>query len=299
MWKPIPDVLSKGPLSPGGSQKILIADDDAGVTDQIVKVLGKAGYDCRVARSGQACLNELRKDPYHLLLAEILIPEIDGYDLCRHIRNDPLLFSLPVIFLTIMKDKNEVLKSFELGVDDYIAKPFQTSDLLCRVKGALIRATRHLDLHPVTRLPGQNVLLKKLAFLLEEKELFSCYAVRLPAFQSFVAQQGPAAGDWTLRMIAEILRDVMIESEAQIQFIAHLDDQSLVLITDSRFDKAMSAEIAGRFSKKLGLLSLSAPALAPEIAPVSFDALPAVHYRLILDELLAAGARQPGASLPA
>lgn len=252
MWQTLSQQKNKRKAQPARfNHKILIADDDQNLTQQLCKLLAKSGFECTVTGSGKDCIRELGTGAYDLLIAEILIPEVDGYDLCRYVRNNFRFLSLPVIFLTIMKDKNEILKSFELGVNDYITKPFQSSDLITRIKSVLLRAGKNEDIHPLTRLPGRNILQRRLSALIEEKELFCAFAADIRGLRFINRAYGFAEGDKLLKMTSDTIAGAVEQTRSSIQFLCHTGADDFVFATEAHVRESLAKTIIEGYNIKM------------------------------------------------
>lgn len=117
-------------------QKILIVDDDSNIAELISLYLTKECYDTTIVEDGQAALDAFRKDTYNLILLDIMLPGIDGYEVCREIRKTSLI---PIIMLSAKGEIFDKVLGLELGADDYIIKPFDSKELVARVKAVLRR----------------------------------------------------------------------------------------------------------------------------------------------------------------
>ncbi len=119
---------------PPDSGKILIVDDNEKNTDLLARMIQKAGYGSEKAYSGQQALNklDLRKD-FDLVLLDVKMPEMDGYEVCSQIKSNPLTAEIPVIFLTASDSVSDVIKGFEAGGIDYVSKPFYMEELILRI----------------------------------------------------------------------------------------------------------------------------------------------------------------------
>ncbi|MDR1872393.1 MAG: response regulator transcription factor [Deltaproteobacteria bacterium] len=120
---------------------VLIVDDDQELSDLLVEALTSYGYRPVAVHSGQEMRQALSGGPFNLILLDIMMPGEDGLDLCRALKTpgSPQA-STPVIFLTALKDTADTVVGLELGADDYLAKPFQTRELIARVRAVLRRA---------------------------------------------------------------------------------------------------------------------------------------------------------------
>lgn len=115
--------------------KILIAEDEEAIANLIKINLKKAGYDCVCAYDGEEVANEMENGHYDLLLLDIMLPKIDGYELMDYANT----LSLPVIFITAMDSTDHKVKGLKMGAEDYISKPFEIVELLARVETVLRR----------------------------------------------------------------------------------------------------------------------------------------------------------------
>ncbi|MEK6743896.1 MAG: response regulator [Nitrospirota bacterium] len=115
-------------------KKILIADDNENIRDALTYLLEDEGYELRLASDGADTLRKVRERKPDILFLDIMMPEINGYDVCRTIKNDPDLKSIYVIMLTAKGQVAEQERGKEVGADEYIVKPFSPMEILARVK---------------------------------------------------------------------------------------------------------------------------------------------------------------------
>jgi class 3 adenylate cyclase len=126
-------------------QEVVLVVDDVPQNIRLLEaVLSPRGYEVLTAGSGEAALQKLAERPPDLVLLDILMPGMDGYEVCRRIRQDPATAFLPVVMITASGDQ-EKLRALESGADDFVTKPFDQSELLARV-GSLIRVKRYHDM---------------------------------------------------------------------------------------------------------------------------------------------------------
>lgn len=132
-------------------KKILVIDDEFPVRYLIEHTLRRKGYDVQAVKDGSAGLMTAREYQPDLIVVDIMMPDIDGFQVCREIRDDPLLKKTPVIFLTALMTKKHKLQAFEVGADDYLVKPFQADELMAHISAVLRRMevrTAEPDLPP-------------------------------------------------------------------------------------------------------------------------------------------------------
>ena len=116
---------------------ILIAEDEVSIADLARLYLTKEGYRVNVARDGQEALESARRLPPDLVVLDLMLPRVDGWEVCRRLRKES---NVPVIMLTARDDDVDKIVGLELGADDYLTKPFNPRELVARVKAVLRRA---------------------------------------------------------------------------------------------------------------------------------------------------------------
>ena len=130
---------------------ILVVDDDEIVARTIERSLRGPDFRVTVAQSGVQALQMARRQPPDLMVLDVLMPGMDGYEVCRQLRADPLLSHLPVLFLTARSKEEDKLEGFHAGADDYLPKPFNVEELIMRVKAILRRSTLPTPTYGVRR----------------------------------------------------------------------------------------------------------------------------------------------------
>lgn len=130
---------------------LLIVDDDNVVAEMLEMMLRNAGYEVRRAASGEEALQQIYKAPPDALICDVLLPGIDGYTLCKRVRQHPLTKTLPILMLTAQGDISAKIAGFEAGANDYLAKPFEPPELVYRVKNLLARTASETPSAPLRR----------------------------------------------------------------------------------------------------------------------------------------------------
>lgn len=148
------------------SSNVLIVDDVLDNIQVAMNILKEDNYNFSYAKNGEDALKLLRESSFDLVLLDIMMPGIDGYEVCRRMKADPILLDIPVIFLTAKADIDSMTKGFKTGGVDYITKPFHASELLARSK-------THLELYKAKKILTNNNLSLETKLKLEEKRIFT------------------------------------------------------------------------------------------------------------------------------
>lgn len=122
-------------------QKILVVDDDASIREVLCFALRKAGFETATAENGEQALRRFAIERPVLVILDILMPEMDGTEVCRRLRADPLTRAVPIVFLSSKDDEIDRVVGLELGGDDYVSKPFSPRELVARVRAILRRTS--------------------------------------------------------------------------------------------------------------------------------------------------------------
>ena len=126
-------------------EKILVVDDEANIVDLVRMYLEQGGFGVQAASDGRQALEAIERQPPALMILDLMLPEVDGLDVCRRVRMGKVAPDLPIIMLTARDDDIDKIVGLELGADDYVTKPFNPRELVARVKAILRRV------HPISR----------------------------------------------------------------------------------------------------------------------------------------------------
>ena len=121
---------------------ILVVEDDPGVRDALERALGFEGYAVETARDGAVALSMLRDNTYDVILLDVMIPKISGFEVCRRLKADPATRDIAIVLVTALSDTGDHERGVECGTDDFITKPVNRIELVTRVKSLL--RLRHL-----------------------------------------------------------------------------------------------------------------------------------------------------------
>lgn len=138
-------------------KKILIVDDVARNIQILGNILSDKGYQIAYAQNGVQALKICEIQDFDLILLDIMMPEMDGYEVCQNLKSNPQTEKTPIIFLTAKADMDSIVKGFEIGGQDYITKPFNSAELLARVKTQIKLRDQHFELEGINKKLEQKV----------------------------------------------------------------------------------------------------------------------------------------------
>jgi response regulator RpfG family c-di-GMP phosphodiesterase len=194
--------------------KILVVDDTPASLKLLTEIMKAEGYEVRSAISGELALNAAISNPPDLILLDIRMPEIDGFEVCRRLKANPVTQDVPVIFVSAASETDEKVQGFQLGAVDYVTKPYQRDELLSRVRA-------HLELHQL-RHHLTDVVNERTAQLMEsEKKLKNNLLDSVALLAAIVEMRDPYTAGHQHRVaeIAVAIAKILHLSEAQIEGI--------------------------------------------------------------------------------
>jgi phosphate regulon transcriptional regulator PhoB len=127
--------------------EVLVVEDEPDIRNLIVLQLAREGFRCRTAKSGPEALREAKAGAPDLVILDLMLPELDGLEVCRRLRSDAATATIPIIMLTAKADEVDRVVGLEMGADDYVVKPFSPKELVARIRAVLRRARPAAEPH--------------------------------------------------------------------------------------------------------------------------------------------------------
>jgi diguanylate cyclase (GGDEF)-like protein len=234
--------------------RILIADDEPTVRQLLELVLTGQGYEVSLATNGAQLVRMAQERVPDLVLVDLMMPQMDGYEAIRQLRNDTRTAHLPMLILTAKSTLDDVVTGFETGADDYITKPFNIPELLARIKGHLRRASQQPVRNPLTGLPGNVLLTEELKYRLSRPDLFAYLYVDLDNFKAFNDTYGPARGDRVIKLLAEVLVDIVAKYGKSGDFVGHIGGDDFAVITSPDVLDELCGQMIATFDEQVRAL---------------------------------------------
>ena len=237
------------PESIGGGESLLVVDDDPFIARLLEIELRAAGYDVRVASDGALALTAAQERCPDLVLADVMMPNMDGFELTRRLRQDPRTAAVSIIMLTARGLSADKLEGFAIGADDYIVKPFDTPELLARIRGVLRRSRDMRAQSPLTGLPGNVRIEEEIDRRVDEDAPFALLYADLDHFKSFNDHYGFMRGDQALQTTAAMLEEVVRDVTADASFVGHVGGDDFVIVVAPEMAAVAAQAIVERFDR--------------------------------------------------
>ncbi len=239
-----------------GRVKVLVVDDDPVLLRMVKTFLENASgdYEVLTADSGEEALRLAKEEVPDLILLDLMMPGMDGIEVCERLRTSRMTYLIPVIMLTASASQVHRLDALRTGVDDYISKPFDPEELEARIEGLIRRIRLSRASNPLTGLPGNLTIEQEITKRLQRGEAMACCYIDLDNFKAYNDKYGFEKGDECIVLVAEILIKAAEEIGGPDDFIGHIGGDDFVYITSpDKVDKVCNFLIE-QFDQRVGEL---------------------------------------------
>lgn len=226
--------------------RLLVVEDDVDIANMLKIYFSGMSFEVDVAHRGSDALEKTKHVLPQLIVLDIMLPDINGYEVCRALRVSTRTSHIPVIFLTQKDERSDRLQGLELGADDYITKPFDIEELKLRVQGAIRRSERESLTDPRSGLPAGRLIEEQLRRIIREKD-WALLDMRVNYLEPFKDVYGFVAGDDVLRFTAMLITEVVDELGTDDDFIGHAGSDNFVVITNEQAAPAIKQRVKERF----------------------------------------------------
>lgn len=234
-----------------GKGRILVVEDDFDISNMLRIYFSGQGYEVQVAPRGGDALTLTRKQLPQLIVLDIMLPDMNGYDVCRELRSTTRTSHIPIIFLTQKDERSDKITGLELGADDYITKPFDIEELKLRVKNQIDRAERDNYTDPNSGLPSSSLIEDKLRDLMREEKVWTYLDLKVMNYEPFKEVYGFVAGNEVLRFMALLLGEVLDSHGTPNDFVGHAGSDNFVAVTYSDKTAPLIKTLTDRFAQEV------------------------------------------------
>lgn len=228
--------------------RILVVEDDPDISQMLRLYFDSQGYEVLTVARGNDALDVCRKKQPNVVVLDIMLPDMDGYDVCRELRGNLRTSHIPIIFLTQKDERSDKIAGLELGADDYITKPFDIEELKLRIQGAIRRAEATSLTDPTTALPSAKLIEEQLKSLINRDNWAMLYIV-INHIDAFTETQDIVARDDFLRFVAMSLNETLEVYGTANDFIGHTSGNDFMIVTMPHVIGPIKSEITQRFDQ--------------------------------------------------
>ena len=231
------------------AETILVVDDDPDIARFVEVNLRTAGYDISVAGDGEEALakaDELHPD---LVLLDVMMPRIDGFEVAQRLRRNPKTANTSIIMLTAKALSTDKVHGLTAGADDYIIKPFDPKELLARVQGTLRRAKEMRNLSPLTGLPGNIRIQEEIERMVASAKPFAVLYCDLDNFKAYNDSRGFVRGDRVIQATARTIQDAVVELAGTEGFVGHVGGDDFVAVVPPEVAEDVAKRVTDRFDQ--------------------------------------------------
>jgi diguanylate cyclase (GGDEF)-like protein len=230
-------------------ETILVVDDDPDIARFVEVNLRSAGYDVAVAADGEEALEKAGAVRPDLVLLDVMMPRIDGFEVAQRLRKNPQTANTSIIMLTAKALSADKVTGLQSGADDYIIKPFDPIELLARVKGTLRRAKEMRNLSPLTGLPGNIRIQEEIERQVREGRPFAVLYCDLDNFKAYNDRQGFVRGDRLIQAVSRIVQEAVADLDGTDGFVGHVGGDDFVAVVRPEVAEEASKRICRRFDE--------------------------------------------------
>ena len=236
------------------TESILIVDDEKDIARLIATRLQAEGFHCIEVGRGDDALDVALQDRPDLVILDLMLPGIDGIEVCRQLRKDPRTSSVGIIMVTARSLAKDRIAGLEAGADDYIDKPFHMNELVARVHTSLRRGRQLRATSPLTGLPGNFEIETRLDAKIMDGEEFALLHVDIDGFKAYNDHYGFLRGDRAIVLTARVVLHAVQDIGSSQCFVGHIGGDDFVVVCGPDRAEAVATRIVERFDS-------SAPAL--------------------------------------
>lgn len=232
-------------------EKVLVVDDDPDITKFIEVSLARAGYEVAVAHDGHEALDLVAAERPDLVLLDLMLPTIDGFEVAAELRRRVRLAGMGIIVVTARSLSEDHLRGLALGVDDYIVKPFEPELLVARVRAALRRLREMRSLSPLTGLPGTVLIEEEVRRYLERELPFALLYTDLDHFKVLNDTKGWDVGDRVILTAAGVLDEAVRRLGGPDAFVGHIGGDDFVALVGPEVAEEVARRVCERFDEEV------------------------------------------------
>jgi diguanylate cyclase (GGDEF)-like protein len=216
--------------NPARRDLIIVVDDDVDIARFVELYLGLEGYDVVLAHDGRSALALIEERTPDMAIVDWMMPGFDGLELTKRLRANPLTTSMPIILLTARGQTSDKVLGLTAGADDYLVKPFDTTELIARVHSTMRRNREYREVSPLTGLPGNNRILREVRERIRAGTDYAVCHVDIDRFKSVNDAYGFGRGDGFISALARSLLRAVVQVGLPPAFLGHIGGDDFIVV---------------------------------------------------------------------
>jgi PleD family two-component response regulator len=233
-----------------GKARLLIVEDDVDISNMLRLYFSSQGYEIETSYRGEDAIKKARQVLPQLIILDIMLPDMDGYEVCKALRSITRISHIPILFLTQKDERRDKLKGLELGADDYITKPFDIEELKFRIQNAINRSERDSLTDAITGLPSGRLIEDQIRRVITQSG-WAYLDIRINQLDPFKQAYGFIAANDALRFMGILIGEVVDELGTDHDFIGHAGGDDFIVITTEQAAPAIRELIKKRFNEEI------------------------------------------------
>ncbi|MDP9224260.1 MAG: response regulator [Actinomycetota bacterium] len=229
---------------------VLVADDDEDIVRFVEINLRLEGFEVATASDGEEALAAVYEVMPDLMLLDVMMPKMDGFEVCQRLRNDPNTKGISVIMLTARSLPADKVVGLTAGADDYMIKPFDPAELIARVRSTMRRTKELRDVNPLTQLPGNVQIQEQVARRVDSHAQFAVMYADLDNFKAYNDHYGFLRGDEAIKLLGRTIVQSVAHHRDGESFVGHLGGDDFIILITPELAETVSQEICDSWDRQ-------------------------------------------------
>jgi PleD family two-component response regulator len=229
--------------------RILISEDEHHLREILRFQLESAGFEVVETQDGQDAVERAIREKPDLILLDIMMPRLSGYEACRRLRAELVTRNTPIIMLTAKSESDDKLEGLKGGANDYVTKPWDRRELVQRIQNVLEWSRQQRSASPLTGLPGNVSITEELRRRIEREIPFAMLQVDIDYFKAFNDHYGYTRGDSAIQTVAMILTECTQRLGGDETFVGHIGGDDFVVLCKPEVATQLGEEIIAEFDR--------------------------------------------------
>ena len=232
-------------------ETILIVDDELHLRKILAYLLEQQGYQVLVAENGREALERAKASLPDLILLDLMMPGMDGYEVCASLREDYRTRQVPIIMVTAKSEQFDKVRGLERGANDYLTKPYDNKELVLRVRNTLNWSRAQRQANPLTGLPGNQAIEAEMQRRIDRHEPFAFLYIDVDNFKAYNDHYGYSRGDDAIHLLSNTIGECVRAFGRDGDFIGHIGGDDFCVVTRPAEGERLARTLGSAFEAQL------------------------------------------------